>query len=359
MLDLASSGWILNTLDMALTYLQNVPLTAYSTMRLGGTAAYLVDITSRNEIPEALQWAEVHGLRAIMIGMGSNIFWWDGVFNGLVMVNKIKGFVTQGEQTEHCYITIGAGEDWDEVVAKTVDMGLSGIEFLSLIPGTAGATPVQNVGAYGREIKDTLVTVEAYDKQVKTFVTLRGSDCGFGYRTSRFKTIDRGRFFISGITLHLIRQKAMPPFYPSLQRFLDEHGWNDYQPSVIRRAVISLRQSKLPDPRVVANNGSFFANPVIDHASFSQIQTSYPGIPHWKTSDGHIKLSAAWLVEQSGFKDYHDSETGMATWSAQPLVFVNENATSTAGLLKFKQKVYDAVKTKFGISLQQEPELIA
>lgn len=327
-------------------------------MRLGGTAAYLVDITSRNEIPEALQWVEERGLRTIMIGTGSNIFWWDGPFNGLVMVNKIKGFQTQGEQTEHCYVTIGAGEDWDEVVARTVDMGLSGIEFLSLIPGTAGATPIQNVGAYGREIKDTLVTVEAYDRQAKTFVTLRGSDCGFGYRTSRFKTVDRGRFFISGITLHLVRQKAMPPFYPSLQQFLNEHGWNDYQPSVIRRAVISLRQSKLPDPRVVANNGSFFANPIIDHTSFSEIQASYPGIPHWKTNDGQIKLSAAWLVEQAGFKDYHDSETGMATWPAQPLVFVNENATSTANLLKFKQKVLDAVKAKFGISLQQEPELI-
>lgn len=344
---------------MALMYLENVPLTAYSTMRLGGTAAFMVEITNRNEIIEALDWAEQRGLRTIMIGEGSNIFWWDGLFSGLVMVNKIKGFETQGEQTEHCYVTIGAGENWDEVVARTVDMGFSGIEFLSLIPGTAGGTPVQNVGAYGREIKDVLVTVEAYDKTVKSFVTLRGSDCAFGYRTSRFKTTDRGRFFISGITLHLVRQKAMPPFYPSLQRFLDEHGWNDYQPSVIRRAVISLRQSKMPDPKIVANNGSFFANPIVDQTFFSQLQQDYPGVPHWKTTDGQIKLSAAWLLEQAGFKDYHDKETGMATWPAQPLVFVNEHATSTANLLKFKQKILDAIKAKFGITLQQEPELIA
>jgi UDP-N-acetylmuramate dehydrogenase len=339
--------------------LENVPLSAYSTMRLGGPAAYLTDITDRREIAEALYWAEQCKLPAIMIGGGSNIVWGDQGYPGLVMVNKIMRFEAQTPDDENCYLTLGAGENWDEIVGKSTEMGYSGIEELSLIPGTAGATPVQNVGAYGREIKDVLMTIEAYDNEVKQLVTLRGSECDFGYRTSRFKTNDKGRFFISAITLHLVKLNPRPPFYQSVQHYFDEHGIKDFTPQIVRDAVVSIRSAKLPDVAKVANNGSFFHNPVVPRDQLTQLLADYPNIIYWQAEGNNVKISGAWLIEQAGFKDIHDEETGMATWPNQPLVFVNEKATTTAQLLQFRQKVIEAVQQKFNITLQQEPELIA
>lgn len=327
-------------------------------MRLGGLAAYMTEVTSRAELDEALRWAEQNHLPAIMIGSGSNIIWKDEGYPGLVILNKIMGFEEQFEDEENYYVTIGAGENWDQAVARTAAQNVTGIEALSLIPGTAGATPVQNVGAYGQEIAQTLVTVEAYDRHSHQFVTIPAAECAFGYRTSRFKTTDRGRFFITSITLHLIRGNPKPPFYTVLQGYLDSHNITTYTPAVIRNAVIAIRSSKLPDPTKIANNGSFFANPVIDEGHFAQIQADYTEVPYWPVADGRIKLSAAWLVEQAGFKGIHDQETGMATWPAQPLVLVNENAQTTAQLLTFKQKIIDKVRSMFAITLEQEPELL-
>jgi UDP-N-acetylmuramate dehydrogenase len=282
-----------------------------------------------------------------------------------------------------------------------VAAGLTGIEALSLIPGSTGATPAQNVGAYGQEIAQTLVTLEAFDTQAAvgtradsdaqmndtntppgsaepagTFVTLRGSDCGFGYRTSRFKTADRGRFYITSITLQLTKGRPLPPFYPALQTYLEAHQITDYTPAAIRQAVIAIRTSKLPDPAVIHNTGSFFGNPIINSAEFAALlktltkTTAAPAsdnpedpalaayIPHWPAGDGTVKLSAAWLIDQAGFKNYDDPATGMATWPQQSLVLVNKSARTTADLLQFKQKIIDAVQAKFNITLQQEPELL-
>ena len=336
---------------------QNVSLRQYSTMRLGGTAAFVTDITSRIELQEALAWAEERGLPVMMIGGGSNIIWKDEGFAGLLLINKIMRYEEQADG-EDFYLTVGAGEDWDSVVARTVDKNVSGLECLSLIPGTAGATPVQNVGAYGQEIANVLVSVEAYDTQTKTFVSIPGFECGFGYRTSRFKTTDRGRFMITALTLHLTRLQPQPPFYQALERYFTERQITEYSPQIIRDAVIAIRQSKLPDPAHVANNGSFFANPLIDEGTFAQLQADYPNVPHWPTDDGRIKIPAAWLLEQAGFKDFHDPQTGMGTWPMQPLVLVNEEAKTTAQLIMFKKKITDAVKEKFGISLEQEPEIL-
>lgn len=327
-------------------------------MRLGGNAAYLVHAATRQELADAAHWADSRQLPVIVIGIGSNIVWRDEGFPGLVIVNGIKRFEDFGEDSTNHYITIGAGENWDESVAKTVAAGLTGIEALSLIPGTAGATPVQNVGAYGQEIASTLVSVEAYDRQLKSFVNVMNADCAFGYRTSRFKTVDRGRFLISAVTLHLTKGNPEPPFYASVQNYLAEHGISNVAPQTLRDAVIAIRTSKLPDPAKVANNGSFFANPVVDMGVFTQLVAAHGDLPHWNVDDRHVKLSAAWLVDNAGFKDYHDAETGMATWPAQALVFVNEHARATADLLRFKAKVAGAVQTKFGITLEQEPELL-
>jgi UDP-N-acetylmuramate dehydrogenase len=336
---------------------QNVSLSDYSTMRLGGIAAYMADVHQKDEIPETIAWAEERGLPAMMIGGGSNIVWRDEGFPGLVLVNKIQGFEMR-EESDDVLVTIAAGENWDQAVEQTAHEGLTGIEALSLIPGTAGATPIQNVGAYGQEIAQTLVSVEAYDRHTKHTVTIPNAECEFGYRTSRFKTRDRGRFFITSITLRLKRGNPSPPFYAALENYLAENGITSYTPQVIRDAVIAIRTSKLPDPAKVANNGSFFANPIISQEHFDELQAVYSDIPNWPTKDGRIKIPAAWLLEQAGFKDYHDPETGMGTWPQQPLVLVNEHAESTAQLLKFRQKILDVVQQKFNITLEQEPELL-
>jgi UDP-N-acetylmuramate dehydrogenase len=336
--------------------LDNVPLSGFSTMRLGGPAKHLVEVTSRAEVGEAVAWAERRQLPYIMIGSGSNIIWGDEGFNGLVIVNRIMGF-EHFVELDH-YITVGAGEIWDEVVRRSVDLNLSGIECLSLIPGTAGATPVQNVGAYGQEIADVLSTLTVFDTDTKKLVTLQGADCNFGYRTSRFKTTDKGRFLICDLTLHLSTHYKQPPFYDSLQGYLSEHKITEYSPVNLRQAVISIRSSKLPDPSVVSNNGSFFHNPVISSGEFETLIANYPGIIHWPIDNDTIKVSAAWLVENAGFKDIHDAETGMATWPRQSLVLVNENATSTKQLLAFRDRIISTVYQKFGITLSQEPELI-
>jgi UDP-N-acetylmuramate dehydrogenase len=338
--------------------MENVPLSGYSTMRLGGTAAYLTEVASRNEVVEALQWAAAKGVPAIMIGGGSNIFWSDEGYPGLVMVNKILRFETFQEDEDNLYVTAGAGEVWDSVVERTVQLDYSGIEYMSLIPGSTGGTPVQNVGAYGHEISEVLVSVEAYDTQTQEFVNIPAIDCGFAYRTSRFKTTDKGRFYITAVTLHLMRIKPSPPFYGSLQNYLDQLGIKEYTPAAIRQAVIAIRSSKLPDPNIIANNGSFFANPVVSAETFAQLQADYPEIVHWKLENGQIKLSAGWLLETAGFKGMHDEETGMATWPKQALVLVNENAKSTADLLKFRQKIIDKVQQLFNVTLEQEPELL-
>lgn len=338
--------------------LENVPLATYSTMRLGGTAAFLTDIVSKQDITESVAWAAERGLPIIMIGDGSNIIWDDDGYPGLVLVNKLKGIETSGDYDTGTYLTAASGENWDQFVAKTVDMGLTGIEFLSLIPGTVGATPVQNVGAYGAEVSTIITTIEAYDMTEKRFMTLRGSECDFGYRTSRFKTTDHGRFLITSVTFFLQKGNPQPPFYAALQSYLLEHGVTDITPKTVRDAVIAIRSSKLPDPAVVANNGSFFANPIVESSDFTQIIADHPDIPHWTMDGGKVKIAAAWLVEQAGFKDYHDAETGMGTWPKQSLVLVNESATTTAQLKTFKKRIVDAVQAKFNITLIQEPELI-
>ncbi len=332
---------------------ENVSLKEHSTMRLGGVARYVCEITSENELLEALDFAIKHKLPTKVIGVGSNIFWLDSGYNGLLIVNKIIGYEMLDETT----LCFGAGMNWDDAVEVSVQKGLSGLEFLSLIPGTVGATPVQNVGAYGSEVKDSMVRLRAYDLHKKEFVTLQNNDCAFGYRTSRFKTNDAGRFIITSVIFKLKQDAPQPPFYEALQVYLDNNNIQDYSALSIRNAVIAIRTSKMPNPATTANNGSFFANPLLSLEQFKIIKQQYPDIKAWQVSNDQVKVSAGWLVEEAGFKDFHDKQTGMSTWHNQNLVFVNEHATTTQQLLDFKQKIVSAVYDKFGIALQQEPEL--
>jgi UDP-N-acetylmuramate dehydrogenase len=337
---------------------ENVSLSKYSTMRLGGPARYLSEVKKDIEIPELINWARSSQLPIIMIGRGSNIVWRDEGFNGLVIVNRIMGRQVLKEDNHSVLVKVGAGESWDKLVDWSVGKKLSGIEFMSLVPGTVGAAPVQNVGAYGGELSQTLLELEAFDTKINALTRLQNHDCAFSYRTSRFKTTDKGRFLISSITLSLRKTNPVPPFYEMLQKYLDDHEIDKYTPKTIRQAVIAIRQSKLPDPEKVANNGSFFTNPIIDQTRYATLQRTYPDIKAWSMPDGSVKVAAGWLVEKAGFKGARDEQTGMATWPYQALVLVNEHARSTADLLAFKQKIVTAVQTMFGITIEQEPELL-
>jgi len=344
---------------------QNVPLSKHSTMRLGGNAAYLADINTKFEVGQAINWAKEHNLPVIMIGTGSNIVWKDEGFNGLVLVNKIMGFEAFAEDEENIYITVGAGENWDNVVGQAIATGKSGLEYLSLIPGTAGAAPVQNIGAYGHELAECLVSVEAYDTETNELINIRVEDCGFGYRTSRFKEgPDSNRFFITGLTMHLTKPQPHTTYYHWLEDYFKENNITDPIPLDIRQAVIAIRVGRLPDPLNVANCGSFFANPIIDSVKFSEIIANHPKLAGWPTRcfweqpNGTYKVAAGALLEYLGLKGIRDEKTGMATWPNQALVLVNENAKSTQDLLKFKQFIVDKVQSTFGITLVQEPDLL-
>ena len=332
----------------------NYPLKQLSTMRIGGNAKYGCEIHSEQELVEAVKWAKDKNLKLRAIGGGSNIIWTDEGFDGLILIIKIPGFSLNKDGVTE----IGAGENWDKIVEQTSDEGFSGIEFLSWIPGTAGATPVQNVGAYGHEISEVLLWVRAYDIENQKYIQLSNAECKFGYRTSRFKGIDSGKYIITKICLKLSSVFPSPPFYESLQKYLADSNTEDYSPSNIRKAVIEVRKKKLPDPDVVANNGSFFANPIISNEHFMALQQDFPNIVGWELNDSTVKISAAWLIENIGYKDFHDEETGMATWDKQPLVIINENASSYADLETFKNKLVNKVRDEFGITLEQEPELI-
>jgi UDP-N-acetylmuramate dehydrogenase len=337
--------------------LENVSLANYSTMRLGGRARYLADAATQEDIVELVQWAQDKTVDCLIIGGGSNIVWRDEGYDGLIIVNKIKGRQILEDNDTSATIRLGAGEHWDEAVDWTVGQGLSGIEFLSLIPGSAGAAPVQNIGAYGAELSETLVEVAVYDTKHKTFGSIAAKDCGFAYRTSRFKTTDKGRFVITSLVLKLKKSNPKPPFYEVLQAYLDKNRAQSYTPEIIRNAVIAIRSAKLPDPAVVANNGSFFTNPFVSSEKFDELKAKHPEIKGWPHESG-IKLSAGWLVEQAGFLGYRDSETGMATSEKSALVLINEHAKSTGDLLKFKQKIVDKVSEMFDVTLDQETELL-
>ncbi len=336
---------------------EHVSLAEHSTMRLGGHARYLAEAKNESAVKHLSDWAKTRNLPIIVIGQGSNIVWSDDDFEGLIIVNRISGKKILKQDSASATLHIGAGEYWDEVVAWTVNNNWSGLEFLSLIPGYAGAAPVQNIGAYGGELSNTFVELDAYDTHSSKFVTIKKKDCRFGYRTSRFKTTDKRRFIITSLTLKLSKSNPKPPFYEALEKYFAEKKIKEFTPLSIREAVMSIRPAKLPDPSNVANNGSFFTNPIIPKSVFEKLQEKFPEIKNWP-HNGKVKLSAAWLVEQAGFKDFHDEVTGMGTWPNQCLVLVNENAKSSDDLIAFKNKIVKAVHDKFGLVLEQEPQLL-
>lgn len=335
---------------------QNIPLNTYSTMRLGGNALYFTELNSKQDIEEAAWWAEEHQVPLLVIGGGSNIIFTDEGYKGLVAHNKLVGIAIVKEDEDTVLIEAQAGQDWDEVVAFTVEKQLYGIECLSLIPGSVGATPVQNVGAYGQEIADTFVSLTAYDRDLHEWVEMGKEECKFGYRRSIFNTTHKGRYIIASVRYLLHRTPQEKQHYRALQDYLDAHNITARDAQTIRNAVIDIRQNKLPDPKITANNGSFFHNPIVTAEKISELLKKYPEMPHFPVTEAQEKIPAAWLIDQAGFKGKRGH--GIYVSDKQPLVLINESASSTKDLLAMRDDIIAAVKDKFGVTLHQEPELV-
>ena len=336
---------------------QNISLSTLTTMRLGGKAAYVTEIHTPAEAQTAVHYAREHDLPWYVIGGGSNTLAHDAGYDELIILNKITGFNTLRQDSDTLTLKVGGGEIWDEVVRRSVEMNLSGIECLSSIPGTAGATPVQNIGAYGQEVGDVISIVEAYDSQTDSFVALANADCQFGYRHSMFRGSEAGRYIITAIELTLSKHVAQPPFYAAVQAYLDDNNIHEYSPHVLRSVVMNIRADKLPDPSVRPNTGSFFKNAIISATKLTELQQAYPNIPHYDMGNDMYKVPSGWLIDQAGLRGA--LRYGIRIHDKNALVLINEAATSFDDLARARQDIIDTVHAKFDITIEQEPLEIA
>jgi UDP-N-acetylmuramate dehydrogenase len=336
-------------------FLTDNVLAHYVTMRIGGPAKGIAVAYNEQDVVNVASYARKNNLKLITIGSGSNIIFTDKGFEGIVLVNKISELIVD---EENGMVAAGSGVLTDNVVAKTVEAGLAGMEALSGIPGTIGAAPVNNIGAYGQEIKDTLVQVSAFDTVLDKFIDIPKEDCGFGYRDSIFKSIDHGRYIITKI-LFLLKPATVDytaPDYPSLTAELTRRKLTKLTPSDIRKVILDLRKNRLPNTDKLPNTGSFFKNPMVSKTAFEKLYQLYPEMPHYPQPNGREKLAAAWLIEKAGLKDYR--QDGFWIYDQQPLVIVNEKSTKYSDLQKMIDTVTTTVKEKFNVRLEPEPEII-
>ena len=331
----------------------NISLKQYTTMKLGGETRYMATADSASDVVSLYRNARKENLPIFVLGGGSNVITHDEVFEGIVLLNKIKGFEVISETDETTDVKIGAGEVWDEVVEKAIGLGLQGIEAMSGIPGTAGAAPVQNVGAYGQEIADTLISLEAYDSKTDTIVTISADECDFSYRNSIFRDKEKGRYCILNITLRLNKAESKPPYYASLQKYIDENDIREVNLSVIRVAVLNIRSEKLPDPAELPSAGSFFKNALVEKWKLEELQREYSDIPNYAMSDGRYKIPTGWLIDKAGLRGYRSH--GMRVYEKNALVLVNDSATGYDDLAAIREEIVQIVFDKFGIKIEQEP----
>ena len=331
----------------------NISLKQYTTMKLGGETRYMATADSASDVVSLYRNARKENLPIFVLGGGSNVITHDEVFEGIVLLNKIKGFEVISETDETTDVKIGAGEVWDEVVERAIGLGLQGIEAMSGIPGTAGAAPVQNVGAYGQEIADTLISLEAYDSKTDTIVTISADECGFSYRNSIFRDKEKGRYCILSITLRLNKIEPRPPYYASLQKYIDENDIREVNLSVIRVAVLNIRSEKLPDPAELPSAGSFFKNALVEKWKLEELQREYSDIPNYEMSDGRYKIPTGWLIDKAGLRGYRSH--GMRVYEKNALVLVNDSATGYDDLAAIREEIVQIVFGKFGIKIEQEP----
>ena len=349
---------------------RDAPLSELTTLRLGGAARRMVDATDDDEVVEAVRAADAAGEPLLVLAGGSNVVVADEGFPGTVVRVLTQGVEERGAG-DRTHLTVAAGEEWDELVARCVASGLAGVECLAGIPGSVGATPIQNVGAYGQEVAETIASVRAYDRHEGEVVELAPGDCGFAYRSSRFKRAERGRFVILTVAFELRRSPVSGPLrYGELARAVGASDRDRDGAAIdqVREAVLALRRAKgmvvdPADPDSVSA-GSFFTNPVLPAEEFAELRRRAQGRlgdggqpPAWPQDGGAVKTSAAWLIERAGFhRGYGDGPIGLSR--KHTLAIVNRGGGTAAQLVDLARELRDGVRDAFGVTLEPEPVLV-
>jgi UDP-N-acetylmuramate dehydrogenase len=328
-------------------------LQKFNTFGLEISAAWFCSPASLDSLNSILENEEIRELPRLVIGEGSNLLFTDN-YKGLVIHPDIQGIELIEDGEDQVLIRVGAGENWDRWVRHANEMGWYGLENLSMIPGSVGAAPVQNIGAYGVELKEHFAWLEAWDLHRNEPVKLDGQACRFGYRTSLFKSQDPGRYIITHVTFRLHKTPEMVLDYGNVRKAFTEAGGST--PAHLRNIILDIRSSKLPDPARFGNAGSFFKNPVVGNAIYKCIRVENPGMPHYPAEDNKVKIPAAWLIEKAGWKGHRTGNVG--TWPNQPLVIVNYGGASGREIFEFSEQVREDVDRKFGIMLEREVQVI-
>ena len=329
---------------------ENISLQALHSFGSNEKANFFAKIDSIGAIEKSIQWAKENNTPYLILGSGSNILF-TKAFEGLVLKMEIIGIKKLKETASEVFLEVGAGENWHHFVIYCVQKGWGGVENLSLIPGTVGAAPIQNIGAYGVEAKDSIESVTAYDTQSGNFVTLKNSECSFGYRTSLFKK-DTNRYIISSVQFILQKQPIFRTEYGAIKEVL--HQKNNKQPSLeaISNAVIQIRSEKLPDPKKLGNAGSFFKNPTIAKDLFEVLVAKYPKLIAYPITDDTYKIAAGWLIEACGWKGIQKGNVGC--YEKQSLVIVHYNNGPGIEIYNFSEEIIQSVLTQFDILLERE-----
>ncbi len=333
---------------------ENVSLKNFNTFGVEANARYFVEINHRDELTELFmdpQWLQTETL---VLGGGSNMLLVND-FGGLVIRINIRGIEHRISQQD-VFIEAGAGEIWNDLVNFCVIRNYAGLENLSLIPGSVGASPIQNIGAYGVELQDVFYSCCAFEVESGMFKTFSKADCKFGYRESVFKSELKGKYIIVSVKFHLSLTPNFNLNYGAIEQELAARGIT--QPTIkdVSQVVSHIRVSKLPDPATIGNAGSFFKNPIIGPEQFKTLQTNFPEVVHYPANGGNVKLAAGWLIEQCGWKGKVVGHTG--TWKNQALVLVNHGGATGEEVYSVSSQIIDSVYTKFGVLLQREVNII-
>jgi UDP-N-acetylmuramate dehydrogenase len=334
----------------------DVPLAAWCTLEVGGPARWFVRAGTEDQILDALAWADAQRLPVLILGGGSNVVIADDGFPGVVVQIAVTGIELQHDTTTVLF-TVGAGEPWDPLVARTVEEDCAGLECLSGIPGLVGGTPVQNVGAYGQEVSSTIQAVRAIDRRTRQVRTFTPGECAFGYRTSRFRHADAGRFIVTQVRFALAPGGAPTVAYADVIGYFAERGTEKPSLRDVRDAVLDIRSRKgmviRDDNPARRSCGSFFVNPVIPRALFERLGDA----PHYPVDAAHVKVPAAWLIEQAGFaRGYTQGRVGISPFQAQGLI--NRGGATAAAVIDLARAIKRAVWERFHIALVPEPVLV-
>ncbi|WP_207494299.1 UDP-N-acetylmuramate dehydrogenase [Aridibaculum aurantiacum] len=334
---------------------ENISLRPYNTFGIDVTARFFTSFNSLESLQELVTSPLFNSQPHMVLGGGSNVLFTSN-YNGLVLRNELTGIERVNEDADHYYIRAAAGENWHQFVLHCIENNYAGVENLSLIPGNVGASPMQNIGAYGVEIKDVFHELEAYSIANNTAVIFNKEDCEFGYRESVFKKKYKGKFIITSVTFRLSKQANFNTSYGAIQQELDAMGVQQLNIAAISQAVINIRRSKLPDPAVTGNAGSFFKNPTIPNEQFEQLKQQHPAIVGYSAGTSQTKVAAGWLIEQAGWKGYRTGDAGCHP--KQALVLVNYGHATGNQVYALSEEIVQSVQDRFGIILEREVNII-